>query len=498
MRFSCNKCKAQYTVADEKIRNRVIKIRCKRCSQLLVIRGRTPTPPPAAGPEKGRELIKDAGMDLEFEQAFRGIFDGAVAGEAPAVGGKSPSGTEWYCGLDGAQEGPLSLSDLEEGIRTGWITVNHFVWRNGMKDWVPVEDVPELVSLLDVPRPAPDATHQAIRARHQREREKAALRRREAEEPRADKSESLPFPPVVELDAIELDVAELEADGVAEVIAMQAGIGSERRRIWLGLTAVGLLVAAVGGLMALAFTQGWFKDRTEVQPGARGASKSGGPGAGPADYGTISDKDANRIYDSLWVIESEKRPGARTVGKPGRRRRGQPAQKLKLTDEEKDLAAFYKNQSAEKKEIAPRVPRGMPTEAMNIDFHAGSSGPIDLPLPEKAKVEIAPGVPERIQGPRRLTDVQIRLVIRRHHRQVKKCLERQLKRDPNVSGKLLVVARVKPDGKVQRVSIQPEKFHGTYLEECLIHEVGRWTFPSFDGEPYDLTFPYSFSAQVNY
>jgi len=97
-----------------------------------------------------------------------------------------------------------------------------------------------------------------------------------------------------------------------------------------------------------------------------------------------------------------------------------------------------------------------------------------------------------------LTDFQVKLVIRRHYKKVKSCLERQLKRDANISGKMYVVAMVMPNGRVKSVKIATPKFHGTFVEECLIREVKRWEFPTFEGEVYELTFPLLLSAKQSY
>jgi hypothetical protein len=114
-----------------------------------------------------------------------------------------------------------------------------------------------------------------------------------------------------------------------------------------------------------------------------------------------------------------------------------------------------------------------------------------------SKHEVTPVAPAGVAS-QRLTDLQVRRVIQQHYHRVKNCLERQLKRDSSVSGKMYVVARVKPNGRVQAVRIATKKFHGTFVEECLIKEVKRWEFPSFKGEAYELRFPLLLSARGEY
>ena len=38
MKFLCDKCKTRYTISDEKVRGKVLKIRCKNCAHIIVVR----------------------------------------------------------------------------------------------------------------------------------------------------------------------------------------------------------------------------------------------------------------------------------------------------------------------------------------------------------------------------------------------------------------------------------------------------------------------------
>ena len=41
MKIICDTCGAKYSIADEKVRGKVFKIRCKKCSEIIVVRGTT-------------------------------------------------------------------------------------------------------------------------------------------------------------------------------------------------------------------------------------------------------------------------------------------------------------------------------------------------------------------------------------------------------------------------------------------------------------------------
>ena len=39
MKIVCDACSAKYSIADEKVKGKVFKIRCKKCSNIIVVRG---------------------------------------------------------------------------------------------------------------------------------------------------------------------------------------------------------------------------------------------------------------------------------------------------------------------------------------------------------------------------------------------------------------------------------------------------------------------------
>ena len=39
MKIVCDNCSAKYQISDDKVRNKTFKIRCKKCSHVIVVRG---------------------------------------------------------------------------------------------------------------------------------------------------------------------------------------------------------------------------------------------------------------------------------------------------------------------------------------------------------------------------------------------------------------------------------------------------------------------------
>ena len=105
MRFQCQNCKAKYNIADEKVRNKVFKIRCKKCGNVLVIS------------EHHAELA---------EIRLTDPGDATVVSETPLQQAqemaKKPEPlpeNSWYVGVDGQQTGPFSVAEMFQRFYAG-------------------------------------------------------------------------------------------------------------------------------------------------------------------------------------------------------------------------------------------------------------------------------------------------------------------------------------------------------------------------------------------
>src|SRR5512144_1155077 len=89
MKFTCDRCDAQYMISDEKVGPNGVKVRCKKCSHIILVRraaengaaaAEAPAPAPAPSPGGTGE-----GLDAELGQAFDNAFgDAPVKTPAPA------------------------------------------------------------------------------------------------------------------------------------------------------------------------------------------------------------------------------------------------------------------------------------------------------------------------------------------------------------------------------------------------------------------------------
>ena len=203
MKFVCEKCKTKYSIADEKVRRKVLKIRCKNCEHIIVVRD--PSRKDATG-EAG-PAAPSSPLDRALDGAFSNIGATApVAGRgAPVAGRGAPVAArggalaatarlepapahvpqpasdddertliqspiervrtpvppppekgddEWYLSVDGHQFGPMAFDELARRIKRGEARGDEaYVWCDGFDDWLPASKVPELRPYMPPPPP---------------------------------------------------------------------------------------------------------------------------------------------------------------------------------------------------------------------------------------------------------------------------------------------------------------------------------------------------------
>jgi predicted Zn finger-like uncharacterized protein len=126
VKLSCPSCGAKYSIADEKVNDRLAKIRCRKCSATIIIDGKVS--PPNVYTSDGGSHAGDAG-------------DGAAA-PGPAAG-------EYSVDFGDNDQRTMSADDILQAYRRGELTRETYCWAEGMGDWTSIGDVPELAGLLD-------------------------------------------------------------------------------------------------------------------------------------------------------------------------------------------------------------------------------------------------------------------------------------------------------------------------------------------------------------
>jgi len=141
MKIVCGSCQAKYSIADEKVAGKVFRIRCKRCGEVIVVRGDQDSAAVAAANGNGQ---------AEHEQP----------GAEGAEGAEAPADAIWHVVINGEQAGPYTPAQLGELIAGGQLDWEAYVWSEGFDNWQPMRDVTELVNAIsgqqeETPAPAP-------------------------------------------------------------------------------------------------------------------------------------------------------------------------------------------------------------------------------------------------------------------------------------------------------------------------------------------------------
>lgn len=168
MNFSCNMCQRRYSIADEKVRGKTVKIRCKNCQNIISVEG------PPLEQEESTRVVSLADVErLRAQERSLAEEEAASASTAvaePDPGEQSPWDDEptravplpmqeasapWFAMVRGKQEGPLEEPALRELVDSGAISSRTYFWQQGMADWKRGSDIPELAALFAQPEPPP-------------------------------------------------------------------------------------------------------------------------------------------------------------------------------------------------------------------------------------------------------------------------------------------------------------------------------------------------------
>jgi predicted Zn finger-like uncharacterized protein len=130
MKIVCDACQAKYSISDDKVQGKVFKIRCKKCSNIIVVRGGASVAEPAPQPQQEKDTrVYDYG------------YDG---------GDRAPAGDEsvWHVVINQDQVGPMTAVDVQQRFTSGEIDAETYIWREGFPDWLPLAQVDTFASLV--------------------------------------------------------------------------------------------------------------------------------------------------------------------------------------------------------------------------------------------------------------------------------------------------------------------------------------------------------------
>lgn len=137
MKISCPACAAKYSIADEKVSDRLAKIRCRKCNATIVIDGKAN--PPSVYTAAG-EATTEATDDAGDSQA---------------------KGLEFTVDFGEGDQRTMAVSEIVAAYNAGQITQDTYLWADGFADWKPLSEVEEVAGALGGGKGAPRAAARA-------------------------------------------------------------------------------------------------------------------------------------------------------------------------------------------------------------------------------------------------------------------------------------------------------------------------------------------------
>ena len=119
MRLVCDRCGARFHIADDLVRGKPVKVRCRRCGATLEAL------PPTVARTYRRRRQPTRPPPLPAERA------------------------EWFLVVGEGYHGPMGLTELRHRVQRGEANGVDLVWREGLDDWEAIGSLAELRIALD-------------------------------------------------------------------------------------------------------------------------------------------------------------------------------------------------------------------------------------------------------------------------------------------------------------------------------------------------------------
>ena len=132
MQFQCARCQSKYRISDDKVQGRTIRVRCKSCGAIVVVRQPN---------EAAKTPVRAPNSTTTPVPSPRS------APQAPGTG------AEWYVSLQRSKHGPITAEAVAELLANGELTERSYAWKKGMADWQRIEAISTFNSTLSSSTP---------------------------------------------------------------------------------------------------------------------------------------------------------------------------------------------------------------------------------------------------------------------------------------------------------------------------------------------------------
>src|SRR5882724_7272751 len=147
MKFVCDRCLTKYSIADDKVRGRILKIRCKSCSNIITVKESAPAPISVTDGESDRTVITSGPVLVRpsAPPAGRGKAEPpgrAVRPPTPPAPQPVVDDIQWFVAIEGVQKGPFARKALIDKLLALPKNSDVHIWNDTLDGWKSPGDVP--------------------------------------------------------------------------------------------------------------------------------------------------------------------------------------------------------------------------------------------------------------------------------------------------------------------------------------------------------------------
>lgn len=532
MKFVCEQCGSRYTISDERVRNKALRIRCKKCSNIIEVRDpairesldavREPTgsvkedkgasiAPPSPKSQEKKDKSKGPGGSVladKFAATFRagkkpeskgtpGLYK-AVKQSAKVMEKQDVDLAHWFVAIDKTPTGPVSARKVLEHKRAGRVSDDTLIWKEGMPDWVRLRNSKELVGLIarlelvegekaSVPPPPPEPTVKRKGLFNERDTKTQDPLKGSALGVLTEHAEEAPSDRTMGSEG--LDIEEISVSvGVAEPNPEDSFFAGQASNTRSGI-AVALADGQMADIQSLSPPRPVGANRVMViasvgffiaAMGLLGVVLFGGQ---TAETQTVS----NNVTKVIEKVVYRDRYITAEAGRNEQEEDGVEQEEKNAGQPKNVKGVRAKTKAGDDDKKAPAEPADDRTQALMERFGmAGDKGAVGR-TNKSARGGVKPGAT--------LSANELRSVVAKNQNILKTCYERALKtggvpsdKDVRVNFRLTVGA----SGSVKSVSLGGEGASYQGLSSCLQRAVKKWVFPP-SGADSPVEFPFVFT-----
>lgn len=136
MKITCQSCQSKYTVSDDKVQGKTVKIKCRKCGSTIVVNS-------------------------------SGVATTSGASGADAAGAESAQGAAdtFLVNVAEGDQRSMTLQEVVDAYNSSVVNAETYVWADGMADWQPLGQVEAITSQLAAAAAAPAAAPRAAARR---------------------------------------------------------------------------------------------------------------------------------------------------------------------------------------------------------------------------------------------------------------------------------------------------------------------------------------------